>query len=101
VTARLERWRLAPGGDGYRAPEIAGSLLVGTVTGHPVKADGTRVTTGHVVEFTADRARTARTEYELGALDPEFAALLRERAAAGQRTVLGVPIEALLAKAPS
>lgn len=79
--AKLENWSVNYDPFyAYMAPEIRPRVLVGTVTGHHRKADGTEVVTSPIVS-SQGRVVTTRsgTEYELGEPDPEYTKHLAEQ----------------------
>lgn len=79
----LENWSCArEPGNGYQAPETLRTVLQGIVYNHPRKADGTYVTTSHVVKIDP-RERTAvtasGTHYQLGEPNPNYAEEMKKR----------------------
>ena len=80
---RIENWSVTDNSDGYKSPELIRKFLVGKVYGHsdPKQYDGKEIRTSYLVELDIEgkTARTRNTEYELGELDPGYAAYLAER----------------------
>ena len=78
---RLDDWGVdvAPG-DPYQPPEIRGLVLWGVVTGHPRKADGTRVTTSRIVAAEGRVVTTSSgTKYRLGRVSRRYARWCRDK----------------------
>lgn len=63
----------------FRAPELGAYGLSGVVTGHPRRADGTRVQTSRIVQVDGSTVATRNTVYLLADPDPEWLAWLAEQ----------------------
>lgn len=63
----------------FRAPELGVYGLSGVVTGHPRRADGTRVQTSRIVSIDGARVTTEHTVYHLADPDPEWLSWLAEQ----------------------
>ena len=57
---------------------ISQLCIVGAVTGHPRKEDGTVIRTGTVLSAKGRTFETRRTIYKLGAIDKEYRKWLKE-----------------------
>ena len=91
MSAKLNQWAVVYRKSGpYQAPEQATQHLNGIVTGHPIKADGVRVTTSEIIGRIQDRVVTrSGSEYELDQPAPEYEAQFpnaKERLLASLRT---------------
>lgn len=74
---RLEQWCLrVRTRDRFKAPELRPApSLSGLVFGHPLRADGEKVTTSAIVRAEGHRVETASGHvYELGEADPAYLA---------------------------
>lgn len=66
--ARLDEWAVVYGASNpFTPPEAAPICLVGRVSGHPRKPDGTRIKTSDIIGVSGKRITTrSGTVYELG-----------------------------------
>lgn len=82
MTIRLSNWacEFPDGSSDYHAPELRGLCLVGDVTGHPRRPDGTRVQTSPIVAVDGRQIRTrSGSVYHLeGDPHPAYLAWLAE-----------------------
>jgi hypothetical protein len=76
----LDEWEVTYADeDPFMAPEQTGIVLVGKVTGHPKKPDGTRVSTSRVLRAKGRRVSTeSGTVYLLREPSAEYRAWLAE-----------------------
>lgn len=76
----LDEWAVAYANEGpFGAPELAGIMLVGKVTGHPKKPDGSRIRTSEVLRVECRLVLTASgTIYRLGEPSAEYRVWLAE-----------------------
>jgi hypothetical protein len=81
MTIRLSNWacEFPDGGSDYTAPELRGLCLVGDVTGHPRRPDGTRVKTSVIRKVSGRVIETRNSVYILeGDPHPAYLAWLVE-----------------------
>ena len=77
VEVTIENWSFgAMNDDGYTAPELWVMCLYGEVYGHPLRPDGTKVTTSRVVGITEDNLiKTLNRMYKLGEPKADYEAM--------------------------
>ncbi len=78
---QISSWylRQPKGASPFHAPELTGLSCAGTVSGHPTKADGERVTTSRIVRVEGRHFWTeSGSEYELvGDPEPRYLEFLK------------------------
>lgn len=75
---RIEDWSIIQSGDGYTAPELRASLLVGKVFGHPDFAPGEKITSSPIKEFRGGIVHTMNRKYVLGRCSPSYREFARK-----------------------
>lgn len=81
---RIDDWFVRPGGNPYTAPEVAGTVVVGRVTGHPDQTgwpNGSKIQTSQIVAFRGRVVTTASgSKYRLGRVNEAYARWWASRA---------------------
>jgi hypothetical protein len=78
MPVRIENWSIVtpPGSDGYTDPAACGISLRGVISGHAKHADGKTARTSRIRGKRRGMVVTSKTEYELGAVDPQYEAVM-------------------------
>jgi hypothetical protein len=72
MTYKMENWSIITTNP-YRAPELGGQMIHGSVYGHPKFPDGSHITTSEIIGRKGELLETySGSLYELGSIDPQY-----------------------------